>query len=92
MEFVHDSDYDSDSDDEFTNDQKAKFLSNIVVEHEKLIRNYLNDHDILQTHKTKIDMFNVEKSNFLEKKNRFLEFEHHYLIEKNKAQSRDKEQ
>ena len=72
MEFVHDSDYDSDSDDEFIDDQKAKFLSNIVVEHEKLIRNYLNDHDILQTHKTKIDMFNVEKSNFLEKKIDFL--------------------
>ena len=64
----------------------------MIKEHEKLIKNYLNDHDILQTHKTKIDMFNVEKSNFLEKKNRFLDFEHHYLIEKNKAQSRDKEQ
>ena len=63
MESMHDSDYDSDSDDEFTDDQKAKFLSNIVVEHEKLIRNYLNDHDILEAHKNKIDMLNVEKTN-----------------------------
>ena len=30
VEFVHDNDYDSDRDDEFTDEQKAEFLSNLV--------------------------------------------------------------
>ena len=30
VESVHDSDYDSDCDDEFTNEQKVEFLSNLV--------------------------------------------------------------
>ena len=47
MESVHDSDCDSDSDNELTNDQKAEFLNNLTVKHEKLIKNYLRDHDIL---------------------------------------------
>ena len=33
MEFVHDSECDSDSDNEFTNDKKVVFLNNLVVEH-----------------------------------------------------------
>ena len=83
---MHDSDYDTDSDDEFTNEQKVAFLNNLVVKHEKLIKNYLKDHDILEAHKTKIDMLNVERTNLLEKKKiRFLEFEHHYFLEKNNA-------
>ena len=65
---MHDSDYDTDSDDEFTNEQKVAFLNNFVVKHEKLIKNYLKDHDILEAHKTKIDMLNVERTNLLEKK------------------------
>ena len=65
---MHDSDYDTDSDDEFTNEQKVVFLNNFVVKHEKLIKNYLKDHDILEAHKTKIDMLNVERTNLLEKK------------------------
>ena len=37
MESMHDSDWANDSDDEFIDEQIAKFLSNLVVEHEKLI-------------------------------------------------------
>ena len=53
------SDCDSDNDDEFTNDQNDEFLSNLIVEHEKLIKNYLKDHDILEMNKIKIGMLNV---------------------------------
>ena len=35
VEFVHNSDYNSDSDeDKFTDEQKVEFLSNLVIEHE----------------------------------------------------------
>ena len=60
--------YDSNSDDEFIDEQRVEFLSNLFVEHEKLIKSYLKDHDILETHKNKIDMLNVEKTILLEKK------------------------
>ena len=43
--------HDNDIDDEFTDYQKAEFLSNLVVEHKKLIKNYLKDHDILEARK-----------------------------------------
>ena len=79
---MNDSDCDSDSDDEFTDEQRVKFLSNLVVEHEKSIKIYLKDHDILTTHKNKIDILNVEKTNFLEKI-RFLESENYFPLEKN---------
>ena len=59
---------DSNSDDEFIDEQRVEFLSNLFVEHEKLIKSYLKDHDILETHKNKIDMLNVEKTILLEKK------------------------
>ena len=62
-----DSEYDSDSDDEFTNDQKTYFLNNIVIEHEKLIKNYLRGHDTIEAHKTKIDVLKEERTNLLEK-------------------------
>ena len=42
MKTVHDSDCDDDSDNEFIDEQKAAFLNNLFVEHEKLIKNYLN--------------------------------------------------
>ena len=58
---------DSNSDDEFIDEQRVEFLNNLFVEHEKLIKRYLKDHDILETHKNKIDMLNVEKTNWLEK-------------------------
>ena len=60
--------YDSNSDDEFIDEQRVEFLSNLFVEHEKLIKSYLKDHDIFETHKNKIDMLNVEKTILLEKK------------------------
>ncbi|RVW88755.1 hypothetical protein CK203_034703 [Vitis vinifera] len=87
VESVHDSNCDSDSDDnEFTDERRAEFLNNLVVEHERLIKSYMKDHDILEAHKNKIDMLNVEKTNLLEKI-RFLESEHHSLFEKNNALS-----
>ena len=58
MEFVHDSDSD---DDEFIDEQRAEFLDNLVVEHERLIKSYMKNHDVLEVHKNKIDVFNVEK-------------------------------
>ena len=70
--FMHDSDYDTDSDDEFINEKKVTILNNLIIEYEKLIKNYLKDHDILEAHKTKIDMLNVERTNLLEKKLDFL--------------------
>ena len=77
MELVHDSD-----DDEFTDEQRAEFLSNLVVEHERQINSYMKNNNILDTHKNKIDVLNTEKINLLEKV-RFLESEHHSLLEKN---------
>ena len=67
MESMHDSDCDINSDEEFIDEQIAKFLSNLVVEHEILIKSYLKDYDILEAYKNKIDMLNVEKTNLLEK-------------------------
>ena len=61
-EYVNDNDCDSDNDDEFIDEQRVEFLNNVVVEHEKLIKSYLKDHDILEAHKNKIDMFNIEKT------------------------------
>ena len=82
MEFVHDSDCDCDSDDnEFTDEQRVEFLSNLV-EHETLIKSYMKNNDILDAHKNKIDVFNAEKTNLLEKI-RFLESKHHSLLENN---------
>ena len=74
MESMHNSDCDcdSDSDDEFIKEQKVEFLSNLVVEHEKLIKSYLKDHDILEAHKNEIDILNIEKTNLHEKKLDFL--------------------
>ena len=65
MEFVHDSDCDSD-DNEFTDEQRVEFLSNLV-EHETLIKSYMKNNDILDAHKNKIDVLNTEKTNLLEK-------------------------
>ena len=48
MELVHDSD-----DDEFTDEQRAEFLSNLVVEHERQIKSYMKNNNILDTHKKK---------------------------------------
>ena len=43
VEFMHESDCDSDS---FTNEQRVEFLSNLIVEHEILINKHMKDHDI----------------------------------------------
>ena len=78
MESVHDSD----SDNEFTYEQRVELLSNLIVEQERLIKSYMKDHNILEAHKNKINLLNVEKTNLLEKF-RFLESEHHSLLEGN---------
>ena len=64
--------------------KRDEFLRNLVVEYEKLIESYLKYHDILEAHKNKIDMLNVEKTNLLEKI-RFLELDRHFFLEKNNA-------
>ena len=58
VESMHDSECDSDN--EFIDVKKDVFLDN-VVEHEKLIKNYLRDHDILEAHKTKIDVLQTRR-------------------------------
>ena len=83
MESMHDSDCDCDSDDdEFTDEQRVEFFNNLIDEHEKLIKSYMKNHDILNAHKNKIDVLNAEKTNLLEKI-RFLKSKHHSLLEKN---------
>ena len=62
MKHENDFDCDSDSDDnEFTDEQRVEFLDNLVVEYKKLIKSYMKNHDVLEVHKNKIDVFNVEK-------------------------------
>ena len=63
-------------------------MSNLIVEHERLIQSSMKNHDVLKAHKKKIDVLNVEKSNFLEKV-RFLKYEHHFLLEKNNAHTQE---
>ena len=85
MKFVYDSYCDGDSDDdEFIDEQRAELLSNLVVEHERLIKSYMKNNVILKAHKNKIDVSNVKTTNSLEKI-RFLESKHHSLLEKNNA-------
>ncbi|KAL6328653.1 hypothetical protein AAG906_003338 [Vitis piasezkii] len=84
-DFDCDNDSDSDSDDdEFIDEQRVEFFDNLVVEHERLIKSYIKNHEVLDAHKNKIDVLNAGKTNLLEKI-RFLEFEHHSLLEKNNA-------
>ena len=56
VESMHDSQCDSDSDDEFINNQKAVFFFNLIIEHKKLIKNHLKDHNTLEALKSKIDV------------------------------------
>ena len=85
IEHENNSYCDSDSDindGEFTDEQRAKFFDNIFIEHERLIKSYTTNHEILNANKNKIDVLNAENSNLLEKI-RFLKSEHHSLLEKN---------
>ena len=63
---------------------KGLYFFIILLLSMKLIKSYMKNHEILDAHKNKIDVLNVEKSNLVEKI-RFLEFEHHSLLEKNNA-------
>ena len=68
MELVNDIDYDSDSnDDEFIDEKRPEFFNYLVVEHERLIKSYMKNNDVLEAHKNKIDALNDEKINLLEK-------------------------
>ena len=68
MDPMNDTNCDSDSDDnEFIDKQRAEFLDNLVVEHKKLIKSYMKNHDVLESHKNKINVLSVEKTNLLEK-------------------------
>ena len=85
IEHENNSYCDSDSDindGEFTDEQRAKFFDNIFIEHERLIKSYTTNHEILNANKNKIDVLNAENSNLLEKI-RFLKSKHHSLLEKN---------
>ena len=64
--------------------QRAEFFDNLVVEHERLIKSSIKNHEVLDVHKNKIDVLHAGKTNLLEKI-RFLESEHHSLLEKNNA-------
>ena len=63
-------------------------MSNLIVEHERLIQSSMKNHDVLKAHKKNIDVLNVEKSNLLEKAS-FLKYEHHFLLEKNNAHTQE---
>ena len=52
IEFVHETD----SEYEFTNEQNACFLENIVVEHQCLIEKFLEVNDVVNSHKSKINL------------------------------------
>ena len=70
------------NDDEFTDKQMVEFFDNLFIEHERLIKSYMTNHKVLDANKNKIDVLSAEKFNLLEKI-RFLEFEHHSILEKN---------
>ena len=83
MKPMNDTDCDSE-DDEFTNEKRVEFFFNLVVENERLLKSYMKNNDILESHKNKIDVLDVEKTNLI-KKVRFFESERHSLLEKNNA-------
>ena len=85
IEHENNSYCDSDSDindDEFIDEQKVKFFENIFIEHERLIKSYMKNHEILDANKNKINVLNAKNSNLL-KKIIFLKSEHHSFLEKN---------
>ena len=84
VKFMNDTNCDNDSDDDFTDEQKFEFLSNLVVEHEGLIKSYMKNNDILDAHKNKIDVLTSKKTSLFEKI-KFLESQHHCFLEKNNA-------
>ena len=55
VESMHDSDCNSDNDDdEFTNEQRVEFLSNLVVEHERLIKSCMKNNVVLKLIKIRL--------------------------------------
>ena len=55
MKFVYDSYCDGDSDDdEFIDEQMTKLFDNLVVEHEKLIKSYKKNHEVLDIIKIRL--------------------------------------
>ena len=56
MELVNDTDCDSNSDDdeELIDEQRVEFFNNLIDDHEKLIKSYMKNNDILEAHKTRL--------------------------------------
>ena len=55
MDPMNDTNCDSDSDDnEFIDKQRAEFLDNLVVEHERLIKSYKKNHEVLDIIKIRL--------------------------------------
>lgn len=60
IDSMHDSDCYSDSECDYNDGQNTAFLNNLVVEYENLIKKYLQNHDILDAYKAKIEFLNEE--------------------------------
>ena len=65
--------YDSDSECEYTVEYNYTLIDNLSVEYQNLIKKYLRNHDILDSHKAKIELLNEKMTNYLEK-TQFLKF------------------
>ena len=65
---MHDSDCNSDSDDdEFTDEQRVEFLSNLVVEHERLIKSCMKNNVVLKLIKIRLMCLMLKRLIYLRK-------------------------
>ena len=68
VESMHDSDCNSDNDDdEFTNEQRVEFLSNLVVEHERLIKSCMKNNVVLKLIKIRLMCLMLKRLIYLRK-------------------------
>ena len=68
VESMHDSDCNSDSDDdEFTDEQRVEFLSNLVVEHERLIKSCMKNNVVLKLIKIRLMCLMLKRLIYLRK-------------------------
>ena len=61
-----------DSEYEFSHEQNASFLENIVVEYQCLIEKYMKSYDVFESQKIEINFLCEEKINYIEKNFGFL--------------------
>ena len=65
---MNDTDCDNDrDDDEFTDEQRVEFLSNLVVEHERLIKSYMKNNDVLKLIKIRLMCLMLKRLIYLRK-------------------------